>query len=236
LLLFESSKSCHLWDKRHFVFQQQESGSQGHEAQVHQFTIPVNAIMSTISREDKEEFWIRVYLNQTSDYIDCAIERAYLDFARTQHGIKPDLMVEHKDVKNHIKGFIVELQSRTFGNQDQFDEWHNDKCNLLKTEYKELKGYQLTIGQAQKWINMSLKYLFILGENRVTGISRNYRFFHIPIDNIIQDKLSTKIERIKQPWSRIDDYSLYLEYQKQVRNCFLDEIPLDVEFKMWMKP
>ncbi|MEI7504759.1 MAG: hypothetical protein WCJ61_15885, partial [Paludibacter sp.] len=166
--------------------------------------------MTTINREIKEEFWIRLYLNQTSDYTDGAIERAYLDFSRTQHGIKPDLRHEHQEIKEQIKGLIVELQTKTFDNQLQFDEWHEGKCNSLKVEYKRVKEYQLTIGQAQKWINMTLKYLFTLGEDRVKGILTNYRFFHIPIDNIIQDKLIGKIERIKQPWSRIDDYAHYL--------------------------
>lgn len=190
--------------------------------------------MSKINREAKEEYWIRLYLNQNLDYIEGAIDRAYLDFARTQHSIKKDIKPRHLEVKKFVKALVTEIQTKTFNNQNQFDRWHEEKCKLLKAEYKKLIGYPLTIGQAQKWINMTLKYLFALGEDRVKGILTNYKFFHIPIDNIIQDKLRDTVDKIDQSWSTIDDYSLYLDYQKKVRRSFPDEIPMDVEFRSWM--
>lgn len=97
-------------------------------------------------------------------------------------------------------------------------------------------NYELSIGQAQKWINMTHKYLFALGESRVNGISKNYEFFHIPINNIIQEKLEKEgIEKLKERWSRIKQYSNYLDYQKKVREHFAGQIPLDVEFKLFNK-
>ncbi|WP_378018329.1 hypothetical protein [Adhaeribacter terreus] len=82
---------------------------------------------------------------------------------------------------------------------------------------------------------MSLKYLFAFGENRVPNISRNYRFFHIPIDNIIQDKLQKdkKIEKLTQAWSRVNEYETYLNYQIKVRQSYSGQIPMDVEFKLF---
>ena len=81
---------------------------------------------------------------------------------------------------------------------------------------------------------MTLKYLFAIGPNVIDGIDRNYEFFHIPIDNIIQDKLSIRgINRINSRWSRIDSYQTYLQYQIRVRNTFAGQIPLDVEFRLF---
>jgi hypothetical protein len=82
---------------------------------------------------------------------------------------------------------------------------------------------------------MTLKYLFAFGDNRVLGISRNYRFFHIPIDNIIQNKLEKKfgIKRLNGAWSKAENYPVYLNYQYQVRLACAEQIPMDVEFKLF---
>ena len=55
--------------------------------------------------------------------------------------------------------------------------------------YVQYRFFQV---QAQKWINMSMKYLYALGDERVPGISKNYEYFHIPIDNIILNELKSK--------------------------------------------
>jgi hypothetical protein len=82
---------------------------------------------------------------------------------------------------------------------------------------------------------MSLKYLFALGENRINGITNNYNYFHFPVDKIIQDKLKERynIGKLKTAWSRIQNYEIYLNYQKICRTHFNGQIPLDVEFKLF---
>lgn len=82
---------------------------------------------------------------------------------------------------------------------------------------------------------MTLKYLFALGDNIVDGISTNYIYYHIPIDNIIQDKLLKKydIPKFSERWSRIDDYERYLNYQIKVRQTIQNQIPMDVEFRLF---
>ena len=59
-------------------------------------------------------------------------------------------------------------------------------------------------------MNMHLKYLFVLGEARVSGITKNYGFFHVPIDNIIQDELKKQkgINKLPEPWGKIYDYKV----------------------------
>jgi hypothetical protein len=100
--------------------------------------------------------------------------------------------------------------------------------------YRDISNHKLFIGQAQKWINMTLKYLFALGENRIKGISKNYIYFHFPLDNIIQDKLvKLGIPKFKVSWSRIDNYVEYLNYQCLVRTKFAGQILMDVEFRLY---
>ena len=132
--------------------------------------------------------------------------------------------------------FIDVITSNKFNSQEEFDAFHR-----LKTiELCELNspGYKLTIGQAQKWINMTLKNLLILGDKRISQITLNYKYFHIPIDNIIQDRfqISPYFLRKRFPvWSQIPDYENYLEYQKEVRKTFKNEIPIEVELAIFNK-
>ena len=80
---------------------------------------------------------------------------------------------------------------------------------------------------------MALKYLFVL-DRELT--SRNYRYFHIPIDNIVLEKLATMNEPpvLNTAWSRLDSYEEYLKFQARYRSAFAG-IPMDNEFTLWMK-
>jgi hypothetical protein len=93
-----------------------------------------------------------------------------------------------------------------------------------------------TIGQSQKWVNMTLKYIFTLGENRLPGFEQVYPFAHIPVDNIILEQLYTKELTVifTSAWSRLDEYSADLQFQQWVRTHCGDEYPLDFEFYLWM--
>lgn len=191
--------------------------------------------MTTLTQIDIENFWIRCYLNPTTNLTEAAIDRAYRDFNRTLHGIGEE---QTKDKQNELKSFIIkfvsELLTKTFNNQDDFDRWHELKCVELVKAYRDISNHKLFIGQAQKWINMTFKYLFALGENRIKGISKNYIYFHFPIDNVIQDKfVKLGIPKFKISWSRIDSYVEYLNYQCLVRTKFGGQILMDVEFKLF---
>ena len=78
--------------------------------------------------------------------------------------------------------------------------WHNETCKDLVKCYSDCGLENIfTYGNAQKWVNMSLKYLFILsgasehykGESVKKLLSiRNYTTkLHIPIDSYIIDIL-----------------------------------------------
>lgn len=190
---------------------------------------------SILDRDDFERFWIRVFLHTSDDFLERCIERAYRDFNRTLHGIRGHENKEaYSRLSNLVKSIVEEITTTNISNQTDYDSWHKDKCEILVKGFMTELNYELSIGQAQKWINMTLKYLFALGESRVNGISKNYEFFHIPIDNIIQEKLEKEgIEKLKERWSRIKQYSNYLDYQKKVREHFAGQIPLDVEFKLF---
>lgn len=192
-----------------------------------------------LTSNDKTKFWLRVYFGSQieSDVILSCIDRAYRDFSRTMHGVeykdKKTRLYSYGKLRMHMNEIISEILTNDFS-QSSFDAWHKESCNKLKIVFKEILDYNICYGQAQKWINMTLKYLFAIGNEKINGIDRNYKYFHIPIDNIIQDKLiQYNIEKIPLRWSRINDYSIYMDYQNRVRDTFNGQIPMDIEFKLF---
>lgn len=196
--------------------------------------------MSILNENDIRQFWIRVYLGSNNDIIDACIDRAYRDFNRTMRGLgKEQSNDKYKEIKSYLRKHLEILFSQNFDSQSEFDEWHKGQCRALKKRFNEIYTYQMTIGQAQKWINMSLKYFYAIGDDKIPGISTNYHLFHIPIDTIIQEKLikekgiQTIDSQCGNTWSGMDSYDVYIKYQEDVRRKLLDEIPMDVEFRLF---
>ena len=180
-----------------------------------------------------------------SDDYRAAANRAYLDLCRT-------ITFRDKDDKKHIYyrseivGLIItKIQDKLFENhkpsQETYDDFHADLCNQI-TEYTNEVAENLTYGQAQKWVNMTMKYLCVLSEGNFTGkfewLGRFYPYLHVPIDSIILDK----IEEARFPninldknlcWSKIDKYEFYLEIQENLRKSLTAMSPMDWEFEVW---
>jgi hypothetical protein len=186
------------------------------------------------SYDQQNAFLLRLYFGMDMDNLRRAIRRAYLDLCRTIHGIKkyPDIKSKAED---SIRTALDNLR-KSGGNFDQnsFDNWHKDTCNSLIDIYKN-NGYEhFCIGQAQKWINMALKYVYIFGEER-ERYANFYKFCHVPIDNIIleAEEFSGITPNINEAWSRINDYKSYLNFQIAIREKFQGCEPLAVEFWVW---
>jgi hypothetical protein len=190
----------------------------------------------SLTIEERTNFWLRVYLGTTyaQELKLAAVDRAYRDFNRTMHGFRDKRTPETYNTLRNLMLVIAEETFITTFDQASFDVWHKSKCDLLIYEFYNVIEFRISYGQAQKWINMTLKYMFAIGNEIINGIDKNYKFFHIPLDNIIQDKLEfNDISRIKGKWSRIENYEIYFQYQKQVRETFNSQIPLEVEFRLF---
>jgi hypothetical protein len=192
-----------------------------------------------IDRKDYEEYLIRLYFGNSDDLLTACINRAYRDFNRTIHGIdrleaKDQL---HQDAYGYLKKSFSDIQTGCVGiaEQEEFDRWHQSICSDLSRYYNKHGYGSFAVGQAQKWINMTFKYIFTMGSDRISGFDNLYKFCHIPLDNIILKKLRDEYEfpGLSCAWSRLGDYSEYLSCQKWIRQTFT-ELPLDIEFKLWI--
>ena len=192
---------------------------------------------SVLTRADYEDYLTRLYFGSEDDPLSACMNRAYLDFSRTLHGLSKLKAAEelHSKAVDHLKEAVVELKARLVKQTDstEFDNWHKATCQKLVSVYSEY-SYHFFVGQAQKWVNMTLKYVYTLGEKRMSGFGQAYPYCHIPLDNIILDQLARyDFHKLACAWSRLDDYDEYLKRQVWIRRKFV-LVPLDVEFLLWL--
>jgi len=191
---------------------------------------------SNPSSEDQAEFVLRLYFGGGDDKLRLAIRRAYQDFNRTVHGIG-----KYADARliadDFMYGAIAKLAMQQDDvNQALFDAWHEKTAKDLCAIYLAAGYKAFYIGQAQKWINMALKYVYVFGESCLPGFSKFFPYCHVPIDNIILEKEVFKdLRSFNCAWSRISDYGEYLAFQLSVRRKFPDSSPLAVEFWAWQR-
>lgn len=177
-----------------------------------------------------QQFLLQSYFGNIQDKTNAAIKRAYRDMNRTLRGIAKE--ENAKEIKTEwleiIVDFVKEVQIKNFNSQSEFDDLHKKYCYSLEAQNNKF----MSIGQAQKWLNMTLKYLIVLEDN---AIIKNKKYFHIPIDNIIQDiiKDKYKIKRLQSAWSQIKDYPLYLKYQDEFRNKLQNTCPINKEMVLF---
>lgn len=193
---------------------------------------------STLTRTDYENYLVYLYFGSDQDLLKACINRAYRDFNRTMHGFgkfeKAGQLYYEAVIllKESLNGLKV-LSSTKSMTVEVFDNWHKTTCEKITALYDE-KGFHLFIGQAQKWVNMTLKYIFTVGEERVEGFSFAYPFCHVPLDNILFEQLKKyDFPALECAWSRLDNYDEYLQRQIWLRKKFA-LAPMDVEFMLWL--
>lgn len=196
--------------------------------------------------EDTLKFLKFSYFGDLTNLIEAAVNRAYRDMCRTLN--LKDISEAISKLKEEVK-VIFENENKkhilnNIKNQDDFDTWHRGLCDKIIKKSKKIEKYkitkesnkkkiQLTYGQVQKWVNMIMKYLYILEVEGYTFDSV-FEYLHIPIDKYILKGVEDDLE-IKRPvdaWSRWDNYDEYLKYQNDIREKICTT-PLRWEFENW---
>lgn len=211
-----------------------------------------------IDEEDILEFFKYSYFGNLKDPIEAASNRAYRDMCRTldfkniTENDKTNFKKEVKAIlKNIMKNEDKNQNINNIKNQDEFDTWHHGLCDNIikkskniekfkKTDNGKKEKIQLTYGQAQKWVNMTIKYLYMLNDHTFDNV---FDFLHVPVDNYIFKAVKDELE-IKKPtkksWSRWDNYEEYINYQNDIREKIREKIDIDTppllwEFKNWLE-
>lgn len=162
-------------------------------------------------------------------------------------------------IKNICENILSPIKTKegeiSFESSD-FDKWHKAKCEEIinfmnnsidKSNTKILKK-DFTIGQAQKWVNMTLKYLWLLNA-LPTGVKTEY--LHVPIDSYIieiaydnknkfENALGLLEEKPEESWSELYKYEEYFIIQEAIRkaiktNTTNETIPIKWESLAWIE-
>lgn len=174
---------------------------------------------------------------------------------------KANNFIESKNnlIKNICKNILPPIETKegeiSFKNSD-FDDWHKAKCreiinfmnNSIDKSNTNILKENFSIGQAQKWVNMTLKYLWLLNA-LPTGVKPEY--LHVPIDSYIieitydnknkfENALGLLEEKPKKSWSKLPDYERYFKIQEAIRkaiktNTTNETIPIKWESLAWIE-
>ena len=185
-----------------------------------------------IIRKSSMAFLFGTDLESNKNRIDIklAADKAYGDMARHTLNLK------EKGKRNVLKDAAMEMifdsiqiKEKTRLTSSEYDKWHKDTCDELKRIYANQvvnSTGTLTYGQAQKWLNMTVKYLFyIYSLYQFDEIDGDFfKHAHVPLDSIMYSIIETElhIDKPKTSWSKTDDYGEYLKYQNYIRRAILD--------------
>lgn len=221
----------------------------------------------TADDERKANFLMRVFLgvkNPPIDWYEVAVRLAYATFMRTLTGYAK---IKHKTGQVNASKYLRDrledyFKSYTVTSQADFDKWHMETCGNLIDKFGTWGvSSELTYGQAQKWVNISFKYLYaftlfgccVKGFPVEIDVSK-MEYCHLPLDNIVICSLSkTEIKELKKidkkwkigkkswtydgrSWSKLTE-SDYITIQEELRTVFHTTRPtqtmLQVDFDTW---
>lgn len=191
--------------------------------------------------EDRiERFWHRAYFNLEKGYLRACIDRAYLDFCRTIDRKKYQNK-EWKEIKEKLALILlreIQIMLTKTMDQEEFDQWHHHAMlHLISMDDIDMlisHNNYLTFGQAQKWVNMSLKYIYAVGDKYIPNACVNSALYHIPIDSIIQKKLEEYgVPPLDIAWSKLNTMWDYEVFQRKCRSTFPKRILIDVEMDLF---
>lgn len=200
---------------------------------------------------------------EKKDWIQNSIKRAYLDFCRTmdykkkykknkniaektaltkeqEKDMEAEIQRYYKTCSDLLSIFLRKMENGLITNND-FNKQHEEVCK----ELIEVSFFTMNYGQAQKWVNMSIKYLFIYEEilpsnHRIIKLLDN---LHVPVDNVVLELLSGKVkpmsehiskpvDKIKKAWSKWNEAE-YLAYKKNMDDS-LTITPFLWELENWI--
>jgi len=171
--------------------------------------------------------------------VDEIVQLGYLDVNRTIRGIEPE---QARLIKQTAVSFIGNLLTKPPETQMDFDLLHHRSCQQCLDTSSTGKA-RIHYGQAQKLLNMSLKYLYNefaayygnVNHLRFPDSNLEY-FFHLPIDSQIRSYLVKNrqfADPTSLPWSKWT-YDNYIGFQYQLRGRINNDYkPLEIDYLLW---
>ena len=188
-------------------------------------------------RDLSMNFLICCYFGQSENLGKAAIDRAYVDMA--SHTINIDKLNTRWEYRYNAS-CVISSRLKEYSPEIGFNEWHKETIAKIKEEYER----NLSEGQAQKWLNMTIKYLFVFStllgmeDKRLSKFNRfltstDASKYKIPIDGFVLR--GSDIKEIKnKTWSKLgeDNSNSYGDVEQELINKGYDFL---WELKNWEK-
>lgn len=176
------------------------------------------------------------------------VRRAYLDVNRTLHGVAvwAERDVRFGEAAAQIENRIMSLgQDHGCGlDRAAYDNWHLETRSAMAEAvgdwtFRGRRRY-LRPGQTQKWLNMTLKYLYVsaaVSDVDLRGAGAAYRYAHLPLDEKVLTALSARGCHKAAPWrlrwSAMDEDSYQHIQAWALENLAHGGALLDLDFELW---
>lgn len=192
-------------------------------------------------RKSSYDFVLQCYFGDLKNPVDAAINKAYVDMA--SHTLKCYRSEEYEKKWDCRYKASKEIKKALNGiNAENYDDWHKKLCEKLMSVYGKTDDGEdkLSFGQAQKWLNMTCKYLQVfaiifkdIGDDEKLQLipqffmeAKNIKKLHVPLDSYIMKeyKISSSVA-----WSKMDE--------KQYEDCrgAIKDKSLEDELNDWCK-
>lgn len=193
----------------------------------------------SLRADDIVAFLLNTYFRNVEDPLFAAANSAYLDLNRTiEFKIAKSISEKGRDALRTksvrlIKTQVLDLLKKSDVTQSLFDVWHIELCRAIVKIYTD-SNVPFHYGQAQKWVNMTMKYLSAIDSTQTEG---DFEYLHVPIDSIVFDLASEEfgLERPANRWSRMTQEE-YISYQEALCSQIKENTglsPLLWEFRSW---
>ena len=161
---------------------------------------------------------------------EAVINRAYVDMA--SHTLTGFDDYNEKWRCRYEGSKLIKESLNLLSEKDTFDTWHKTLCEGLMDVYPKQK---LTYGQAQKWVNMTIKYVYVLkrlekmDQSVFPFISKAHaHLFHPPVDSyVLREVLKDHCS-----WSGIENNTKYEEKRAKLKDKGFD---FKTELSKWPK-
>ena len=207
--------------------------------------VPNDLYNNLYKTNDYDDYCVRKTIMKA--YADATNQGAYNTLFKKDHPNIETLRNDSAEAKKNGAKFIFEaVKKMPCSNEGEFNAWHEDLCTGIVKEYENVKDNEpfFSYGNAQKWVNMTLKYIFLLNKycgeygKKVVYIKK---YLHIPLDSYIISALKDNDVVINEKWSQIAEYGKSDDRNKASYMAYVNDIkeiakaPIEWENTAWIE-
>jgi hypothetical protein len=156
--------------------------------------------------------------DSTNEAIKVAVKKAHSpSVARALKTEGVSTSTARNEVANYLEPKIADVLKRDSFTFEEYDEWASDVCTSIRGIYRDHGITDYTFGNAQKLLNMAIKY--VLSADNIDPTLPIFKVAHIPVDRVIMKIAKNKlnVRPMETAWSQTDDLGEIISYQRRFR-------------------